>query len=105
MNTTAETTASFTTQSNYKYPYKFLVIQIILGIVTFIVLMALIFIIWYRFIKKRPIIQSTINNRNNTAINVPEVNDTTINIPDVNRYPNPLYNSMEDNHIYCETTI
>ena len=95
MNTTAETTTSFTTQSNHKYPYEFLVIQIILGIVTFIVLMALIFIIWYRFIKKRPVIQPAINNRN----------DTTINMPQVNRAPNPLYNSMEDNHIYCETTI
>ena len=105
MNTTAETTTSFTSQNNYKYPYEFIIIQVILGIVAFIVLIALIFLIWYRFFKKAPTIEPAINNRNDTTINILEVNDTPINMPQVNRAPNPLYNRMEDNHIYCETTI
>ena len=50
MNTTTTTTT--TTHSSDGYPHKFLVIQIVLGITTLLVLIALIFLIWYRFFKK-----------------------------------------------------
>jgi len=73
MNTTTTTT---TTHSSDGYPHKFLVIQIVLGITTLLVLIALIFLIWYRFFKKIPMI-----------VNRP----VQTNIPEVTRIPNPIY--------------
>ena len=73
MNTTTTTT---TTHSSDQYPHEFLVIQIVLGIITLVVLIAVIFIIWYRFFKKTPII-----------VNRPVQNY----IPEVERIPNPIY--------------
>ena len=73
MNTTTTTT---TTHSSDDYPHKFLVIQIILGLTTLLVLIALIFLIWYRFFKKHPDI-----------VNRP----VQTNIHEVPRIPNPLY--------------
>ena len=69
MNTT-------TTHSSDKYPHEFLVIQIMLGIITLVVLIAVIFIIWYRFFKKPPMI-----------VNRP----VQTNIPEVSRISNPIY--------------
>ena len=61
-----------TASSSNKYPHDFLVIQVVLGIITFVVLIALIFIIWYRFFKKHDII----------------VNRHSL---EVDRIPNPIY--------------
>ena len=67
-------TTTTTTSSSNKYPHDFLVIQVILGIITFVVLIALIFIIWYRFFKKHDIIV----NRHSPDL-------------EVDRIPNPIY--------------
>ena len=102
---------SFSSKSN-KYPTEFILIQVILGIILLFVLIALIFIIWYRFIKKKNNDNITPVQRFNTNENINNnldhlSNNTNTHVYDfiephnVTRVPNVIYSSSNIN----ETSI
>ena len=104
------TTTTITSQSSSNYPYKFIVIQVLLGIVTLFVLIALIIVIWYRCFKNNNIQPVDIEPEPNEYPQ-PPVNTHVYSIigPNVDRRPNPLYKSsdvkLSDNPLYTKNNI